>query len=164
MPMSDSLLSLFRIGLLALLYLFFVRVLWAVWSEVRAAQNAPRPAVGNAAPPGPAPTPAPPAGGGKKRKQVSKLVVLEPRSRKGVVFPTDRELTVGRGPGCSIALIDDTFVSTVHARVYPTAEHLMLEDLGSTNGTYLNGRRLTAPQPVRKGDRVQIGSTVLEAD
>jgi pSer/pThr/pTyr-binding forkhead associated (FHA) protein len=157
------LLSLFRIGLLVLLYLFFLRVLWAVWQEVRAAQGTARAGAASAPPPAPPAAP-PPAPLGGRRKRVTTLTVIEPRHHKGEVYAADHEITVGRGAGCTLTLADDSFVSTVHARLYPADDGLMVEDLGSTNGTYLNGRRLTAPQQVRKGDRVQIGSTVLEAD
>jgi pSer/pThr/pTyr-binding forkhead associated (FHA) protein len=59
---------------------------------------------------------------------------------------------------------NDTFVSQLHARVFREAGSTMIEDLGSTNGTYLNGKRLATPERVSKGDRVQIGNTVFEAE
>ena len=170
--MSDSLLNIFKLGLLALLYLFFARVLWAVWSEVRG----PRP--GSAAPlsvrgnhaPGQAGAPAdvpanriktPPRG---KRGSVARLIVLEPKSNKGTAISVAQEITFGRAPGCTVAVPDDTFVSQVHARVFNDQGNIIIEDFGSTNGTFVNGTRLTIPQALHKGDRVQIGSTVLEAN
>jgi pSer/pThr/pTyr-binding forkhead associated (FHA) protein len=59
---------------------------------------------------------------------------------------------------------NDTFVSQLHARIFREAGSTMIEDLGSTNGTYLNGKRVAAPERVAKGDRVQIGNTVFEAE
>lgn len=80
---------------------------------------------------------------------------------KGVVYSVDPEMTVGRGAGCRITL-DDTFVSQIHARVFTSDEQVLVEDLGSTNGTYVNGRRITSPVVMQRSDRLQIGNTVLE--
>lgn len=72
------------------------------------------------------------------------------------------ETTVGRAPGCGIALTDDKFASSLHARLFVQGGRLWVEDLGSTNGTWLNGERLDGPRPLARGDRVQVGRTVLE--
>lgn len=163
--MSDQLLNLLKLGLLVLLYLFFARVLYAVWSEVRlprAGSTAPA----TAAPTGPptaAPTPLPAAG--KRRKgSVGRLVVIAPKAQKGLTYSTAVELVIGRAPSCAISLPDDTFVSQLHARIHPDEGRVLVEDLGSTNGTFLNGNRLTRPETVHRGDRIQVGSTVLEAE
>ena len=71
------------------------------------------------------------------------------------------ELTVGRAAKCTLTL-DDTFISSVHARVVWRDRTFVVEDAGSTNGTFLNQERLLAPTVLRLGDRIQIGSTVLE--
>ena len=68
---------------------------------------------------------------------------------------------MGRAGGCQITL-DDTYVSQLHARVFRREGQLYVEDLGSTNGTYLNRKKVTAPIAIRKGDRLQIGKTVME--
>jgi len=170
--MSDSLLNIFKFGLLALLYLFFARVLWAVWSEVRGPRaGAAAPLSARNGPPGHPGAPvadvpanrakAPPRG---KRGSVARLIVLEPRSNKGTAISVAQEITFGRAPGCTVAVPDDTFVSQVHARVFNDQGNIIIEDFGSTNGTFVNGTRLTIPQALHKGDRVQIGSTVLEAN
>ena len=149
--MPENLLGLLKLCLLALLYLFFLRVLWAVWAEVRG----PRPAKVN--------------GNSKGRSRrgrggpATRLVVDKPAAQKGAVFDLGPEVTVGRAAGCHIALPDDTFVSQLHARVFERSGQIYVEDLGSTNGTYINGHRVSAPTPVRKGDSLQVGSTVLEA-
>ena len=62
----------------------------------------------------------------------------------------------------SAALEDDTFTSSVHARVYRRNGELWLEDLGSTNGTWLNDERVRIPSRLQRGDRVKVGSTILE--
>ena len=70
-------------------------------------------------------------------------------------------LSIGRAAGCEITL-DDTFISQLHARVTIGQNGVVIEDLGSTNGTYLNRKRVTAPVVVQPGDVIQVGSTVLE--
>jgi pSer/pThr/pTyr-binding forkhead associated (FHA) protein len=162
--MSDSLLGILKIAFLALLYLFFARVLWAVWSEVRGPRVGRVPAeAGTAAAPRPGIDPAPPAKARRKRGTVTKLVVLQPRERKGATFTVGTEITIGRSPTATISIQDDAYVSTVHARLYQTEDGTVVEDLGSTNGSYLNGGRLVGALSITKGDRLQIGSTVLEA-
>ena len=170
--MTDSLLNILKFALLALLYLFFARVLWAVWSEVRGPKTAANPVQANARAggvdaTGPMPIPgkpdkskAPPKG---KRGEVGRLIVLEPRASKGTALSVANEITFGRAAGCTVSVPDDTYVSQVHARVFNDRGNITVEDLGSTNGTYVNGNRLTVPHILQLGDRIQIGSTVLEA-
>jgi len=176
---TDQLLNIFKYALLALLYLFFARVLWAVWSEVRGpragkAQAAAVPVAPPApshATPGPidittatpVPSVAAPQRVRGKKAPVSKLVIAQPRVRRGAEFPLGHEITVGRTTACTVTIPDDSFVSQLHARVYTVDGVAYAEDLGSTNGTYLNGKRLVAPVPMVKGDRLQIGTTIFEA-
>jgi len=89
---------------------------------------------------------------------------VEPRASRGTALGLANEITFGRAPGCTVSVPDDTFVSQVHARVFNDHGNIILEDLGSTNGTYVNGNRLTTAVALQRGDRLQIGSTVLEAD
>jgi hypothetical protein len=154
----DSLLTILKFCLLALLYLFFIRVLRAVWAEMSPSRLA-------------APAPAAPArssrswGGsnrsGSNNKAGGRLRVIEPAETKGQIYELADELTVGRAGGCQITL-DDTYVSQLHARLYRREGQLYVEDLGSTNGTFLNRKKVTAPIAIRKGDRLQIGKTVME--
>jgi pSer/pThr/pTyr-binding forkhead associated (FHA) protein len=72
-------------------------------------------------------------------------------------------VTIGRGGGCAVPLTFDTFVSQVHARAFDREGTLWVEDAGSTNGTLVNSKRISQPMKLRKGDRVQVGETVLEA-
>jgi hypothetical protein len=177
--MSDGLLEILNVGFLGLLYLFFARVLWAAWSEVRgpraglpqrrqqAAVPAVQPPAGDATAPVHHPVVAAAGGQGKpprgRRGAVARLVVLEPKVRKGAAFALGAEITIGRGSECSISIPDDHFVSQLHARVYRQDGAAVVDDLGSTNGTFLNGQRVGGPRPLDKGDRLQIGNTVLEA-
>jgi pSer/pThr/pTyr-binding forkhead associated (FHA) protein len=148
---TDSLLGLLKLCLLALLYLFFLRVVWAVWSEVRGPKKVA------------APAPAPAKGKAPKRRDLAnRLTVTDPRALRGAAFDLGPEVTVGRAAGCQITLPDDTYVSTLHARVFQRDGQAFVEDLGSTNGTYVNGDRVTSAVPLRRGDRLQVGSTVME--
>jgi hypothetical protein len=155
----DSLLTVLRVIFLILLYLFFVRVIRAVWSELREPKNVEVFAGGpDLRAPGPGPVP----GRRRSRTGAERLVVVEPADRKGQVFELGDELTVGRAAGCGVSLPDDTFVSQVHARVFRRDGSLFVEDLGSTNGTFLNRKAVSGPMALRKGDRVQVGRSVLE--
>lgn len=71
------------------------------------------------------------------------------------------EMTIGRAAGCQISL-DDTYISQLHARVAPADGGVVIEDLGSTNGTYLNRQRVTIPVLGGSGDQVQLGGIVME--
>jgi pSer/pThr/pTyr-binding forkhead associated (FHA) protein len=171
--MTDTVLDLLKLALLGLLYLFFGRVLWAVWSEVRAPRSvragvapgqaaaAPAPAAKPAPASGPAPTRGTSRGG--RGKAATTLVVLEPKANRGATFAIAGEVTIGRDTGCTITIADDTFVSGVHARVVTIDGQPMVEDLGSTNGSFHNGNKLSGMSLLHIGDRIQFGYTVLEA-
>lgn len=167
--MSDQLLVVLRVCLLALVYLVFLRVLRAVWVELRAEQDTaaaavppqarapaaqPRPAPGaEAASRGPAPGAAP--------APVGRLVIVAPPALVGHSFVLEAETTIGRAPGCGVP-IDDAHVSKLHARVFVHEGSWLVEDLGSTNGTLLDGQPVTGPTPVGPGSRVKVGEVVLE--
>jgi hypothetical protein len=151
--MPEPLLKLLELCLQALLWLFFLRVLRAVWTEVRGPASVPVRAVkegGRRAAP--------------RRRGGPRLVVLEPNERKGRVYDLHDEQTVGRAAGCQITLDDDTYVSQLHARVFAKDGAWFVEDLGSTNGTYLNTKRVSSALALKRGDRVKIGATVMEAE
>jgi len=172
---TEPLLGILKYVLLALLYVFFARVLWAVWSEVRGpAQPGPQARTVGANDPTVAAT-SPLTSEHKhvkraikapkgRRGNIGRFVVLEPKTHRGSAYALGDEITIGRASTCTISMPNDSFVSQLHARVYRDAGFTMIEDLGSTNGSYLNGNRLTAPERIATGDRVQIGSTVFEAE
>lgn len=147
--MPEPLLAILKFLLLALVYLFFLRVLRAVWVEIGGgsgsrAARAPGRARARTGP-------------------VGRLKVVEPPERRGRTFElTADEMTVGRAPGCHVALTDDSYVSQLHARLFARDGRWFVEDLGSTNGTYLNRKKVTGPVALRRGDRLQVGRTVLE--
>jgi pSer/pThr/pTyr-binding forkhead associated (FHA) protein len=100
--------------------------------------------------------------GAAKGDRAPKLRIVEPPDRKGRVYELGDELTVGRASGCQVSFPDDTFVSQLHARIFRRDGQLFVEDLGSTNGTFLNRKKVSAPVALRRGDRLQVGKTVLE--
>ena len=157
--MTDQLLFLLRLGLLAIVYLTFFRVLRAVWVELRAENRVvvPAPAAVFATKGSPPPS----ASVDDDSKVVSRLVVLTPPTVAGQVFELQAETTIGRASNCAI-VIDDARVSKVHARLFRHDDRWMVEDLGSTNGTLVNDHVLDHPENVGPGDRVQVGEHVME--
>jgi len=155
----ESVLTILKFCFLALLYLFLFRVVRVVVKELRAPAPVPQQVGPPSAAPLPASRPAKPARG----RGPGRLRILEPAARQGESYDLADELTVGRGGGCGIVLADDSFVSTVHARVFRRDGTVYVEDLGSRNGTLLNGEPLANAAPLRRGDHVQFGQTVAEA-
>lgn len=139
---------------LALLYLFLLRVVRAVWVELRE----PAPAA-----PGPTVPEQVHRDGKAARRTPTSVIVAGGDGAEGQppVLLGD-QITIGRAPGCGLVLSTDNFVSARHARLFRRGEQYWVEDLGSTNGTLLNGRRLDAVAPLRRGDRLQVGRTLLE--
>jgi hypothetical protein len=78
--------------------------------------------------------------------------------RAGSAYDLSEGALLGRGDGADIRL-EDAFASTRHARLVPQGDVIVLEDLGSTNGTYLNGEPLRGPQPLHVGDQIKIGDS-----
>ena len=151
--MPDQLLNLLKVFLLLLLYLFFLRVLRAVWAEVNPPKAVEQPAKPKRE------RSARRTSGRKHGPPVLRLVA--PPELQGRSYPLGEEITVGRAAGCQVT-IDDTYASQLHARVFQREGKVFVEDLGSTNGTYLNRRKVTGPMVVQRGDKLQIGNTVLE--
>lgn len=166
--MSDILLSALKIGYLALLWIFILLAVNVVRtdlfgrrvpaSELPAAE--PRPAVGQSgrAQPTYQPPPPPPT-------TPTRLIVTN-GPHVGMAAEVDQPGTyavIGRSPDCAI-LLEDDYVSTRHARIVNGDSGLYLEDLGSTNGTYVNGRRIAAPTTVGTEDEIRIGRTILRLE
>ena len=143
--MPENAVRLLTIGLLALLYLFFLAVLQVVWADIR----------GGRRPPGPA------AFVSEAAVTAAALIRLASGGARGRRHAVDRPLTIGRASECDI-LVDDRYVSSRHARVWMDAGRLLVEDLGSTNGTYVDEHRVTAPVSLRIGNRVRVGNVIFE--
>jgi pSer/pThr/pTyr-binding forkhead associated (FHA) protein len=157
---SEGLLTVLKFCFLALVYLFLFRVVRIVRLELKPAKVA-----APVAPVGAEPLAAAPATGGKAPKPPrggGQLHLLEPPARQGEVYALSDEITVGRAPGCGVVLEDDTFVSQVHARLFRRGRETYVEDLGSTNGTLVNGERISEVTRLRRGDQVQFGNTLAE--
>ncbi len=152
--MSPFVLSVLKYALLVLLYFFVFRAVRSVTMDVagrrRERASATRPAA-----------PAPPARASKGGKPPSQVVVHEPDAPRPRTVRLSGSAQIGRGDGCAIRL-SDTYVSQVHARLYGQDDGWFVEDLGSTNGTYLNDRRLSNAVEVHPGDVVRVGKTLLE--
>jgi hypothetical protein len=147
--MPQQLLVVLNVCLLILLYLFFARVLRSVWIEMREPVTVPVARVGTKKkqPQKRRPAPAIP----------SRLITVAPPEHAGGEFPLSGEMTIGRAPGCTVVL-DDPYVSSLHTRVHRTEKSWIVDDLGSKNGTVLNGKVLKGPRPLGIGDRLAIGS------
>jgi FHA domain len=76
----------------------------------------------------------------------------------GTTFDVGEGATMGRSDGAAIR-IDDPFASSAHARIFPQGEYMYLEDMGSTNGTYLNGRQVKATERLKMADVIRIGDS-----
>ncbi len=148
--MPELVLTILKFCFLALLYLFLWRVVRVVLGELRNPVDVEDDGAPNE------------ARRARKPRRGARLRILEPPSHEGEIYALAEEITVGRGGGCSIVLPDDNYVSTVHARLFRRGSDVFVEDLGSRNGTFVNGTPATSPTRLRRGDRVQFGQTVGE--
>ena len=169
--MSEQSLVLLRLCLLALVYLVFLRVLRAVWVELRAEQGltVSRVARGARIARGAKGAEATNRAGGaasreapsrqaitrRRAQRASELLLVAPTALAGRKFMLSAETTLGRAPGCGVQ-IDDVRVSKLHARLFFHDGAWYLEDLGSTNGTQLDGEAVVGPTRIKRGARIQI--------
>ena len=153
-----AVLFLLRAAILVLLWAFVIAAIVAVRHDVFGSRRA--------APAGGGRSPAPrakerPAAPKKSRGAPRRIVVVEGQLA-GQSFPLgETPVTIGRADDSTITLTDD-YASTRHARLVPRGDEWVLEDLGSTNGTYIDRDRVTAATPVAAGVKIRIGKTVLE--
>ncbi|MBP9115416.1 MAG: FHA domain-containing protein [Acidimicrobiia bacterium] len=152
--MSESLLKLLNYFLLAAIYFFLFIV-----TRVAARELKPQPVmIANA------PNESKNVVSSKLKNKNARLSLLglSPENIAGEKFEIDEESTIGRAPGCTVTLTHDTAISQVHVRLFRQGKGFFLEDLKSTNGTLLNGKKVNALSRIKKGDRVQIGRSVFE--
>ena len=152
--MPVALLTALKLLLLVLLYLFVARAVRAVVVDLRGPRRkagaTPRPDVADGSQ-----TPR------RTRRPPKELVVHPPEGRPLVVALSERAVTLGRS-GRTTVQVEDVYVSDEHAVVAPDGESWVVRDLGSTNGTYLNGARVTRATPLAAGDQLRIGKTRVE--
>jgi hypothetical protein len=146
-----------KYGLLALLWLFVVMAFRIVRNDLAGSKVVRSPAPGPAVAAAPRPTPA----GRRRRSQASKLVVTEGALAGTTIRLGEGPVTLGRADDSTLVLTDD-YASSRHARLVPGEGAWMVEDLGSTNGTYLGTAKVVRPTPVPVGSPIRIGKTVLE--
>lgn len=189
---SEPLLNVMKVMLLCGLYLFFLRVLWSVFSELRdprsvarkrdqrrkaAAQPragapaaSPAPRAGQANPVAPAAASVYATAGAAAPMATSaqagpsaagQLMVIDPPELAGHRYSLGNEVTLGRAHTNGIVL-DDTYVSTVHARIFLTNGTYFIEDLASRNGSMINDQQLVVTTALTPGDRLQLGATAME--
>jgi len=150
-----AVLFLMRAVILVLLWAFVVAAVVAVRHDVFGTKSK-RARAPKARPVAPEPAPK-----RRTRGTPSKLVVTQ-GALSGTSVPLGgAPITIGRADDSTLVLTDD-YVSTNHARLVPSGEQWMLEDLGSTNGTYLDRQRVTDPVAAPPGVPIRVGKTVLE--
>jgi len=146
-----------KFGFLAVLYLF---LLWIAWSALRDLRRG-RGSAAAAEPPSSEATGMHPAASGLEPDmdgfEPRLLVEQAPGHHSGTAYDIGHGATLGRGD-VEIQL-DDPFASSRHARITRQGHVIVIEDLGSTNGTYLNEEPITGPQPLHPGDRIKIGDS-----
>jgi len=167
---SELTLLLLRIGFLVLLWAFVFSVVYVLFSDhfgvkVRRTpepQAAAVPAAVVAAAPAKAAPAAPPAKGGKATTSTVTRIIITSGPKSGLELPLGTEaLTIGRSSESGLVIRDD-YTSSHHARLLLWGEQWMIQDLDSTNGTWHDGARVTAPVPVLVGAPIKVGATTFE--
>src|SRR5512133_460168 len=151
----QTVLLVLKICFLVLLYLFIWRIVRSASRDVRVPQES--------FIMGPAQAAA--QGLGRQAQPVSSGALVTVRSsaiEQGTRFELNaKAITVGRAASNDIRLVDDEFASGTHARIEPRRDGVWVEDIGSTNGTYVNGTRLARAQRLTSGDVIRVGETDL---
>ncbi|MFG2982781.1 FHA domain-containing protein [Streptomyces sp. NPDC048258] len=162
--MSELTLTVMRLGFLAVLWLFVIVAVQVIRSDLfgtRVTQRGSRRGGAGNTPQQPGRQAAPPQQR-QRRGAPTKLVVSEGTLTGTTVALAGQTITLGRAHDSTIVL-DDDYASSRHARIYPDRDgQWIVEDLGSTNGTYLDRTRLTTPTPIPPGAPIRIGKTVIE--
>lgn len=159
--MSEFTLTLIKFGFLALLWIFVLSAVSVIRSDLFGARVDPQAVQGHAQQARQPKQPKQPKPPRKKRGAPTKLVIVE-GSNAGESVPLSGEtITLGRGSDSTIRL-DDDYVSTRHARFVTNGEEWFIEDMGSTNGTYVGRTRVTRATAITPGTAVRLGKTVVE--
>lgn len=134
--MPDVILALLRIIFLGLVYLFVWQVARAIGSHLGISVR-------------------------RRRKEGSRVLFVRSDSQQGQEFEVGDVVVMGRSDETDVVL-NDPYASDFHLRLVSQESGMVLHDLGSTNGTYVNGRRVSAPTELKRGDTIQVGKTVME--
>lgn len=157
--MNALTLTLIKLAFLAVLWLFVIAAVGVVRTDL----FGPRRRARKTRAPRPAPPPAPPRRSSSRpsRGAPHQMVVTAGPLAGTTIDLSDSQITIGRADDATLVLSDD-YASTHHARLFPQDGQWLVEDLGSTNGTYLDRQKVTRPIPVPVGVPIRIGKTVLE--
>jgi pSer/pThr/pTyr-binding forkhead associated (FHA) protein len=159
--MSELAVTLLRLGYLVLLWVFVLSAIGVLRRDLYGTRIVPRrrAATAGSTPPGAEDAAAAP----ERRRDTgpTRLVVTEGPLRGTTLPLTSSAVLIGRAPSCTLVL-DDDYSSSRHARLYPENGQWFVEDLGSTNGTFLGSQRVDHPLPVAPGAPVRVGKSVLE--
>ncbi len=158
--LTPFVLAVLKYAFLALLYFFVFRAIRSVAVDVSGRRRAASTQV--MASPGAGAATKSKAKSGKPGKPPTQLLVRTEDGKKAGTFALRQDpLQIGRADACHVQL-EDRYSSQFHARLYPADGTWHLEDLGSTNGTYLNRQRVQGTTDVHAGDQIRIGRTTLE--
>ncbi len=155
--MSELTLTLIKLAFLAVLWLFVLSAVSVIRSDIFGA----RVETARAKPARPAKPVRQPRAARTARNVPRALAVTEGPNSGQTVALDGGPLVIGRGTDAALR-VDDDYVSTRHARIATNGEQWFVEDLGSTNGTYLGSQRVTTPVPISVGTPVRLGKTVVE--
>ncbi|HVL33613.1 MAG TPA: FHA domain-containing protein [Actinomycetota bacterium] len=144
--MPPIVLTTLKFLFLALLYLFIARAIRVIYLDL----VGPRVPKANK-----------PRTSQRSRRGTPRAVAVAEADKSVRTFTLGEELTIGRTDACQVKL-DDTYVSNLHARLFMKDGTWFVEDLGSTNGTYMNRVKVTSPTPIGVGDEVRVGKTIIE--
>jgi pSer/pThr/pTyr-binding forkhead associated (FHA) protein len=157
-----AILFLLRAIILVLLWAFVLAAIVSVRQDIFGTRKAARRPATPRPTPSPAPRPAAAAPSAKRDRGAPRKLVVTGGTLQGTTVPlAEGPITIGRADDSTLVLTDD-YVSTRHARLVPRGDQWILEDLGSTNGTYLGRQRVSDPVPVPLGAQIRVGKTVLE--
>jgi len=152
--LSELTLFLIRVAYLAILWIFVLSAISVIRSDMFGAR-VPEAVRGKG---GKAPKQKPPP---RRRGSPTQVVVTQGANTGASASLADAPILIGRGTDAAIRL-DDDYVSTRHARIAASGDQWFVEDLGSTNGTYIGTVRITQPTTVTLGTQIRIGKTILE--
>jgi pSer/pThr/pTyr-binding forkhead associated (FHA) protein len=160
--MNALTLTLIRVAFLAVLWLFVIAAIGVVRTDLFGTAAAKVRRGRNAQPPQQPQRPPKQQRPSRNARNVPRVLVVTEGALTGVTIDlTDQQITFGRANDATLVLNDD-YASSRHARIFPQDGQWIVEDLGSTNGTYLDRQKVTRPMPVSVGVPIRIGKTVLE--